>query len=134
RRGAPEPVPPMTRPSPGDAARRVAPGGVLGILGGGQLGRMTALAALPLGYRVHVLDPDPRCAASAVAEQVVAGAFDDATAATRLAESADVVTLEIEQIAPAALAACEAATLLRPSAAAVSVVQDRVRQRRWLEA
>ena len=76
----------------------IAPGSTIGILGGGQLGRMTAMAARVLGYQVHVLDPDAQCAASAVADRVVAAKFDDADAAADLASHCDVVTLEIEQI------------------------------------
>ena len=57
---------------------------------------MTAMAARTLGYRVHVLDPDPECAASPVADRVVAGKFSDADAAADLARHCDVVTLEIE--------------------------------------
>ncbi len=121
----------MTRDTP-PAPRLIAPGATLGVLGGGQLGRMIALAARPLGYRVHVLDPDPNCAASAVVDRVVAGGFDDARAAAELAAGVDVVTLEIEQLGADALAACAARAPLRPSASVVGVVQDRVRQKRWL--
>ena len=78
----------------------VAPGSTIGILGGGQLGRMTAMAARTLGYHVHVLDPDAGCAASAVADRVVAARFDDAAAAAELARHCDVVTgTELELIA-----------------------------------
>jgi 5-(carboxyamino)imidazole ribonucleotide synthase len=110
----------------------ILPGAVIGILGGGQLGRMTALAARTLGYRVHVLDPDPHCAASPVVERVIAAPFDDARAAANLAKGASVVTLEIEKIAQAALAAAAEHAPVRPSPQVLHVVQDRVRQKRWL--
>jgi len=110
----------------------IAPGSTIGILGGGQLGRMTAMAARTMGYRVHVLDPDAECAASAVADRVVAAKFDDADAAADLASHCDVVTLEIEQIGVAALEAATRHAPLRPGAAILSVVQDRGRQKRWL--
>ena len=110
----------------------IEPGATIGILGGGQLGRMTGMAARSLGYDVHVLDPDPNCPASAVASRTVAARFDDADAAASLAERCAVVTLEIEQIGTAALAAVAARTPLRPGAAAVHVIQDRIRQKRWL--
>ena len=110
----------------------IAPGAIIGILGGGQLGRMTGLAARSLGYDVHVLDPDPNCPASAIASRTIAARFDDAGAAASLAEQCAVVTLEIEQIGSDALAAVEARTPLRPSAAAVHVIQDRIRQKTWL--
>jgi len=110
----------------------VAPGSTIGILGGGQLGRMTAMAARTLGYHVHVLDPDAGCAAAAVADRVVPARFDDADAAAELARHCNVVTLEIEHIGPAALAAASRHAPLRPSAAILEVVQDRAVQKRWL--
>jgi 5-(carboxyamino)imidazole ribonucleotide synthase len=110
----------------------IRPGATIGILGGGQLGRMTAMAARTLGYHVHVLDPDANCAASAVADRVVAARFDDADAAAELARQCDVVTLEIEQISPAAMDAVKRHAPLRPSNTIVEVIQDRARQKRWL--
>jgi len=112
----------------------IEPGATIGILGGGQLGRMTGMAARSLGYDVHVLDPDPNCPASAIASRTVAARFDDADAAASLAERCAVVTLEIEQIGTAALAAVAARTPLRPSAMAVHIIQDRIRQNEWLDA
>lgn len=110
----------------------ILPGSTIGILGGGQLGRMTAMAARTLGYRVHVLDPDASCAASAVADRVVAAGFDDAEAAADLARHCDVVTLEIEQIGVEALAAAERHAPVRPNPSVLAMVQDRARQKRWL--
>ncbi|HUQ81245.1 MAG TPA: 5-(carboxyamino)imidazole ribonucleotide synthase [Gemmatimonadaceae bacterium] len=110
----------------------IEPGSTIGILGGGQLGRMTGMAARSLGYDVHVLDPDPNCPASVIASRTVAAKFDDAHAAASLAERCAVVTLEIEQIGTAALAAVAERAPLRPGAAAVHIIQDRIRQKRWL--
>ena len=110
----------------------IGPGATIGILGGGQLGRMTAMAARTLGYHVHVLDPDPACAASAVADRVVAARFDDAEAAADLARNCDVVTLEIEQIGGEALEAAERHAPVRPSPELLHVVRDRSRQKSWL--
>ncbi len=110
----------------------IAPGATIGILGGGQLGRMTAMAARTLGYNVHVLDPDANCAASGVVDRVVAARFDDVDAAAELARACDVVTLEIEQIAVAALEAAARFAPVRPGAAVLSVVQDRALQKQWL--
>lgn len=112
----------------------IQPGATIGILGGGQLGRMTGLAARSLGYDVHVLDPDPNCPASVIASRTIAARFDDAEAAASLAERCAVVTLEIEQIGTDALAAVAARTPLRPSAEAVHIIQDRIRQKTWLDA
>jgi 5-(carboxyamino)imidazole ribonucleotide synthase len=108
------------------------PGATIGFLGGGQLGRMAAMAARSLGYDVQVLDPDRACPARAVATRTITAAFDDADAAAALAEECGVVTLEIEQIAPESLDAAARHAPLRPGAAAVYVVQDRARQKDWL--
>ncbi len=112
----------------------IAPGSTIGILGGGQLGRMTAMAARTLGYNVHVLDPDANCAASPVADRVIAAPFDDADAAADLARGCDVVTLEIEHLGVDALAAAERHAPVRPSADILAMVQDRSAQKRWLAA
>jgi len=81
----------------------VRPGGLIAILGGGQLGRMTAMAARTMGYRVRVMDPEAACPASFVADETIVGRWDDVDAARRLATGADAVTLEIEQIGVDAL-------------------------------
>jgi 5-(carboxyamino)imidazole ribonucleotide synthase len=111
----------------------ILPGAMIGLLGGGQLARMTALAARSMGYRIAVLDPDPQCAASALADVVIGASFDDPVAAVKLARQSDVVTYEIERIAPAALRSAQEAGLLRPQADVLEKVQDRERQKRWLE-
>lgn len=113
---------------------RVLPGATIGLLGGGQLGRMTGYAARSLGYDVHVMDPDPACPARAIASRTITAPFRDAAAAEELARSCDVVTLEIEQIGAAALEAAARHAPLRPGAAAVVIIQDRLRQRTWLQA
>ena len=110
----------------------ILPPATIGILGGGQLGRMTALAARSLGYRVQVLDPDADCAARPVVDRVVVAKFDDADGARELARGSDVVTIEIEQIAPAALAAAREHTRLRPGAELLRIIQHRGRQKQWL--
>ena len=112
----------------------ISPGATIGIFGGGQLGRMTALAARSMGYRLHVLDPDGECSAAAVADRVVAAPFDDVDAARELARHCDVVTLEIEQIAAAALEAAAEYAPTRPGAAVIGIIQDRARQKEWLRA
>ncbi|MFB6161731.1 MAG: 5-(carboxyamino)imidazole ribonucleotide synthase [Haloferacaceae archaeon] len=91
------------------------PGPTLGVVGGGQLGRMLAEAAAPLGVEVVVLDPTPDCPASAVCEQVV-GAFDDPDAVADLAARADALTYEIELAAPDLLADVDAPVHPRPDA------------------
>lgn len=110
------------------------PGATIGILGGGQLGRMTAMAARTLGYQVHALDPDPACPARAVVDRCVTAAFDDADAAADLASRCDVVTLEIERVAIASLRAAQARCPVRPGPETLAIVQDRGHQRAWLRA
>ncbi len=110
----------------------VLPEATLGILGGGQLGRMTALAARSMGYRVQVLDPDPDCAAAPIADRVVAAPFDDVDAAASLARECDAVTLEIEQIAVESVEAAARHAPVRPGASVIRVVQDRGGQKDWL--
>jgi 5-(carboxyamino)imidazole ribonucleotide synthase len=110
----------------------IQPGGLLGILGGGQLGRMTAMAARTMGYRVRVMDPEPACPASFVVDQTVVGHWDDVAAAQRLAAGADAVTLEIEQIDVDALSAVALLAPLRPGVDPIRIIQDKTLQKTWL--
>lgn len=111
----------------------VEPGGLLAILGGGQLGRMTAMAARTMGYRVRVMDPEAVCPASFVADEVVVGRWDDIEAAKRLAVGADAVTLEIEQIGVSALREVAALAPLRPGVEPTRIIQDKILQKTWLQ-
>ena len=110
----------------------ILPGSTIGILGGGQLGRMTAMAARSLGYRIHVMDPDPSCPARFVVDACFEGGWDDARAAADLARGCDVVTLEIEQISLASLEAAAKHTPVRPGAGLMRIIQDRILQKNWL--
>jgi 5-(carboxyamino)imidazole ribonucleotide synthase len=111
----------------------ILPGATIGILGGGQLGRMTAMAARSLGYRVQVMDPDPSCPARFVVDACFEGAWDDARTAANLARGCDVVTLEIEQVAIASLEAAEKYAPVRPGPELMRMVQDRILQKTWLK-
>ncbi|MGD0741357.1 MAG: 5-(carboxyamino)imidazole ribonucleotide synthase [Terracidiphilus sp.] len=111
---------------------RIKPGGLLAILGGGQLGRMTAMAARTMGYRVRVMDPEPACPASFVADETIVGRWDDVDAARRLAAGAEVVTLEIEQIGVDALRVVESLAPLRPGVEPIRIIQDKTLQKPWL--
>ena len=117
----------MTQPR-----KPILPGATIGILGGGQLGRMMAMAARPLGYRVQVMDPDPSCPARFVVDACFEGGWNDARAAADLARGCDVVTLEIEQVSLAALDAAQKYAPVRPGRALMGVVQDRILQKSWL--
>ena len=112
----------------------IAPPAVIGILGGGQLGRMLALAARAMGYRIAVLDPDPDCPAAAVADFVVIGSYDDVGAAMRLADLSDVLTYELEHVAAEVVELVQARTPVRPGRLPLVVTQDRLAERRFLEA
>jgi 5-(carboxyamino)imidazole ribonucleotide synthase len=111
----------------------ILPGATLGILGGGQLGRMMAMAARSLGYRVQVMDPDPSCPARFVVDACFEGAWSDARAAANLARGSDVVTLEIEQIGIESLEAAARYAPVRPGVAVMRIIQDRILQKSWLE-
>ncbi len=111
----------------------VAPGKTIGILGGGQLGRMTAMAAREMGYRLRVLDPDPACASRFLVDEQIVASFDDEAAAVQLASVSDVLTLEIEKVGTAGLRAASALVPVRPGAAALEIIQDRVAQKTWLD-
>jgi 5-(carboxyamino)imidazole ribonucleotide synthase len=110
----------------------IVPGGLLAILGGGQLGRMTAMAARTMGYCVRVMDPESACPASFVADDVVVGRWDDVNAARRLTEGAAAVTLEIEQIGVDALREVARLAPLRPGVEPVRIIQDKTLQKTWL--
>jgi 5-(carboxyamino)imidazole ribonucleotide synthase len=110
----------------------IPPGSTIGILGGGQLGRMTAVAARELGYHLRVLDPDPSCASRFVVEDLITASFDDTLAAEWLAHKCDVVTLEIEKISLASLEAAAKHAPVRPGRGVLAVVQDRIVQKTWL--
>jgi 5-(carboxyamino)imidazole ribonucleotide synthase len=105
------------------------PGGTLGIVGGGQLGRMTAMAARTLGYRVEVLDPDPRAPAAPVADHHHVAALDDREAALAFARRCDVITLEWENADADLLDELKAVTPVHPDPAVLRVAQHRLREK-----
>ncbi len=120
------------RRGPADPVTPLAPGATIGVLGGGQLGRMLGLAARAMGYRLVALDPDPACPAAAVADEIVVGRYDDADAARRLAAMSDVVTYELEHVGLEAAAAAGEIAPLRPGLAALRATQDRLAERRFI--
>ena len=115
-----------------ESAEPILPGSTISILGGGQLGRMTAMAARSMGYRVQVMDPDPSCPARFVVDACFEGAWDDEKVAARLARGCDVVTFEIEQVSLAVLDAAAKYAPVRPGRELLGIIQDRVAQKRWL--
>ena len=112
----------------------ILPGATIGILGGGQLGRMTAMAARSLGYRIQALDPDPACPARSVVDGCFSAALDDVEAVVDLARGSDVITIEIEKIGLDAMRAAAKHAPVRPSADVLKVIQHRDMQKDWLSA
>lgn len=112
--------------------KSILPGATIGIFGGGQLGRMTAMAARGMGYRILVLDPDPACPARFVVDGCIEAGWDDSREAANLARGCDVVTLEIEQISAASMEAAASYAPVRPSGAMLAIIQDRIEQKDWL--
>lgn len=110
------------------------PGGRLGLLGGGQLARMTAMAARHFGLSVSVLDPQASCAAAGVSDRVLCASFDDPVAAADLARGCAAVTWDTEQISSAAVQAAAREAVVRPGPAVLALVSDRIAQKSWLEA
>ena len=127
-----EPHEPSATPGRAADVGRLAPGAVIGILGGGQLGRMLGIAARAMGYGIAVLDPDPACPAAAIADRVVVGGYDDDAAALELAGLVDVVTYELEHVDARVVEALEACLPVRPGLLALRVAQDRLAERRFL--
>jgi 5-(carboxyamino)imidazole ribonucleotide synthase len=110
----------------------ILPGATIGIFGGGQLGRLTAMAGRSMGYRIQVLDPDPACPARFVVDECIEAGWDDSREAANLARECDVVTLEIEQVSPQSMNAAASFAPVRPSGAMLAIIQDRIEQKDWL--
>jgi 5-(carboxyamino)imidazole ribonucleotide synthase len=108
------------------------PGSTIGIVGGGQLGRMLAMAAARLGYKCHIYAPDEAPPAAEVAAAFTRGAWEDEAALAAFGREVDVATYEFENIAAAPLAALAAQAPLRPPAAALAVAQDRLSEKSFI--
>lgn len=113
----------------------LAPGSTIGILGGGQLGRMLALAAGRIGLDVVILDPEPDCPASRVSARHIAAPYDDPEALRALAQACGVVTVEFENVPAVALETLAALGVpVAPGPRALAVAQDRVEEKTFLNA
>ncbi len=110
----------------------VAPGGTIGILGGGQLGRMTALAAAALGYRCHIFCPEADGPAMQVAAAATVAAYDDGAALDAFAAAIDVATYEFENIPAAGVERLAAKVPVRPGVEPLYLAQNRVREKDFL--
>lgn len=115
-----------------DVAKPILPGAALGVLGGGQLGRMFALAARAMGYRIHVLCPDADAPAAQVADRVDEADYHDVQACERFAREVAAVTFEFENIAAEMGDAAERHAIVRPAGRVLHTTQDRQREKGFL--
>jgi 5-(carboxyamino)imidazole ribonucleotide synthase len=110
----------------------ILPGATLGVLGGGQLGRMFTIEARTLGYRVVVLDPDPASPAGMLADRHLQADYTDQRALDELAATCAAVTTEFEHVPAEALERLAASCLVRPPVEAVAIAQDRIAEKSFL--
>ncbi|MGB0744130.1 MAG: 5-(carboxyamino)imidazole ribonucleotide synthase [Opitutales bacterium] len=112
----------------------IAPGSTIGILGGGQLGRMLILAGRALGYRFHVFEPKGPCAAGMVADMEVNAEYSDVAALKAFAQAVDVITLEFENIPAEVIDTLSAIKPVLPGKQALHICQHRQREKDFLKA
>ena len=112
----------------------ILPGSTVGVLGSGQLGRMFAIAARRMGYRVHTLSPDDDTPTGQVADREVQAAYEDLDAVRDFARHVDVVTFEFENISAAATDAAEEFAPVRPAGSVLHTTQHRLREKTFLSA
>ncbi len=110
----------------------ITPDAILGVLGGGQLGRMFCLAARRMGYRVWVLDPDPQSPAGALADRHLQAGYDDAEALREMRAHCAAVTTEFENVPAQTLEYFDSHIPVRPSPQAVAIARDRIREKRFI--
>ncbi len=110
----------------------ILPGATLGMLGGGQLGRMFTTAAQTMGYNVIVLDPDTNSPAGIIADQHICAKYTDEDALSQLADLCDAITTEFENIPASTLAFLEAKTVVHPSSKALAATQNRINEKQFI--
>jgi 5-(carboxyamino)imidazole ribonucleotide synthase len=114
------------------ASRTILPGAAIGVLGSGQLGRMFAIAARRMGYRVHTLSPDYDTPTGQVADVEVSAAYDDLDAVRDFARGVNVVTFEFENVPAATVEAAAHLAPVRPSGGVLHTTQHRLREKKFL--
>ena len=112
----------------------ILPGSAIGVLGSGQLGRMFAMAARRMGYRVHTFSPDQDTPTGQVADIEVTAAYEDLDAVRRFARSVAAVTFEFENVPAATVAAAAEFAPVRPGGDVLHITQHRLREKTFLEA
>ena len=110
----------------------IVPDAILGVLGGGQLGRMFTIAARSMGYRVWVLDPDPHSPAGSMADRHIQAGYRDEAALLELGTGCAAVTTEFENVPAETLEFLETRVPVRPGSAAVAVARDRIREKTFI--
>ena len=108
------------------------PNSTIGIIGGGQLGRMSAMAAAELGYRCHILSPEPDSPAAQVAAHVTIADYEDQNALRAFAAAVDVITFEFENVSAEGLDLLQSIRPVRPSPSVLRISQDRVAEKTFL--
>jgi 5-(carboxyamino)imidazole ribonucleotide synthase len=111
----------------------ILPNATLGVLGGGQLGRMFTLAAYSMGYRVVVLDPDPHSPAGLIADQHIKANYHDHAALQLLGDECAAITTEFENVPAESMEYLEKFCAVRPNAEAVRIAQDRIREKTFVQ-
>ncbi len=112
--------------------RAILPGSTVGVLGTGQLGRMFAIAARRMGYRVHAFSPDRDTPTGQIADVEIAAGFDDLDALRAFASRVDVVTFEFENVPSASVEAVAERVPVRPSGSVLHITQHRAREKTFL--
>ena len=110
----------------------IPPGSTIGVLGGGQLGRMFAMAARRLGYRVHTLAPDHDTPTGQIADVEINASYDDMDAVRAFAQAVDVVTFEFENVSAEAVAEAERHAIVRPNGRSLAIAQHRLEEKSFL--
>ena len=110
----------------------ILPGSTIGVLGGGQLGRMFAMAARRLGYRVHTLAPDHDTPTGQIADLEINASYDDMDALRAFAQAVDVVTFEFENVSAEAIVEAERHAIVRPNGRSLAVAQHRLKEKSFL--
>ena len=112
--------------------KAILPGAAIGVLGSGQLGRMFAIAARQMGYRVHTFSSETDTPTGQVADVEIAASYDDLDAVRRFAQAVQVVTFEFENVPAACVEAAAAFVPVRPGGAALHITQNRLREKTFL--
>ena len=110
----------------------ILPGAAIGVLGSGQLGRMFAIAARQMGYRVHTFSPETDTPTGQVADVEIAASYDDLAAVRRFAQAVQVVTFEFENVPAACVDAAAAFVPVRPGGSVLHTTQNRLREKSFL--